>query len=134
LANNPDQFGLAGQQNGSAKGYPVVILSKKQRDELNGKRVVAGEGLGLLVGHVPIFIDRGKSNEILGLLSVGKRVNGRGYSGDDLKGLVELGGNIGLALKAIQMREQMGQGDREVSMVGSSAPADPFEGSALAVR
>jgi GAF domain-containing protein len=59
-----------------------------------------------LAGHVPLFVDRGKSNEVLGLLSVGLRTNGRGYSGDDLKGLVELGNKIGLALNAIRMAEK----------------------------
>ncbi len=107
LANGPDQFGLAGQQNGSAKGHPVITLSKRQHNELQKKRVVASEGMGPLVGHVPLFIDRGKSNELLGLLSIGKRTNGRGYSGDDLKGLVELGGKIGLAINAVEMRERM---------------------------
>jgi hypothetical protein len=133
LANKHDQFGLAGQHNGSAKGHPVIILSKKQREELQKERVVASEGLGLLVGHVPLFIDRGKSNELLGLLSVGKRMNGRGYSGDDLKGLVELGGKLGLALKAIQMRERLEHRDEGAAVVASGSYADSIEGNALPV-
>jgi hypothetical protein len=60
----------------------------------------------LIAGHVPLFIDRGESNELLGLLSVGARTNGKGYSGDDLKGLVELGNKIGLALNAIKLAEE----------------------------
>jgi hypothetical protein len=34
--------------------------------------------------------------DLLGVLAVGARDNGRGYSGDELKGLVVLGGKIGL--------------------------------------
>jgi hypothetical protein len=81
------------------------------------KRVVASEGSSLIAGHVPLFIDRGESNELLGLLSVGARANGKGYSGDDLKGLVELGNKIGLALNAIKLAEegeQTGTGNRLV--------------------
>ena len=55
------------------------------------------------MGHVPVYIDRGKTNEVLGLLSIGARDNGKGYSGDELKGLADLGGKIGLALNAIQL-------------------------------
>ncbi len=40
------------------------------------------------------------------MLSIGSRTNGKGYSGDDLKGLVGLGNKIGLALNAIQMAEK----------------------------
>ncbi len=103
LASGSDKFQLASKLNGSS-GYDVTItLSKKQQEELQKKRVVASEGKGSLTGHIPVFIDRGKSNELLGLLSIGSRTNGKGYSGDDLKGLVELGNKIGLALKAIQL-------------------------------
>jgi hypothetical protein len=103
LAAGSDRFKLAKQLNDSAKGYGTITLSAKELEELQKKRVVSSEGTGLLTGHVPLFIDRGKSNELLGLLSIGSRTNGKGYSGDDLKGLVELGGRIGLALNAIKL-------------------------------
>ena len=78
-------------------------ISDEQRKELKKKRVIAAEESGLFVGHVPVYVDRGETNELLGLLSIGPRENGKGYSGDDLKGLAELGGKIGLALNAIQL-------------------------------
>jgi hypothetical protein len=106
LATGPDRFQLASQLNGAAREHPMIMLSKKQHEELQKKRVVASEGMANLAGHVPLFIDRGKSNELLGLLSVGSRASGKGYSGDDLKGLVELGNKIGLALNAIRMAEK----------------------------
>jgi len=106
LATGPDRFELAAELNGAAHEHPAFTLSKKQRDELQKKRVVASEGMAKVAGHVPLFIDRGKSNELLGLLSVGSRTNGKGYSGDDLKGLVELGNKIGLALNAIDLRDR----------------------------
>jgi hypothetical protein len=78
-------------------------VSEEQRLELERKRVIAAEGVDSIVGHVPVYVDRGKMNELLGLLSIGTRTNGKGYSGDDLKGLTELGGKIGLALNAIRL-------------------------------
>jgi hypothetical protein len=134
LTAGPDRFELAGELNGAASEHPVVMLSKRQLDELQKKRVVASEAKGLIAGHVPLFIDRRKSNELLGLLSVGKRGNRRGYSGDDLKGLVELGGKIGLALKAIQMRERLEHRIEGDAVEGSEIPADPTGGSTLPVR
>ncbi len=106
VAAGSDRFTLTGQMNGAARETPAITLSKAQHDELEKKHVVASEGMTHLAGHVPLFIDRGKSNEVLGLLSIGSRTNGKGYSGDDLKGLVELGNKIGLALNAIQMAEK----------------------------
>jgi MFS family permease len=103
LTSEGDEFRLAKQVDGSAGGVTSVRVSEKERKELEKKRVIAGESSGLIVGHVPVYVDRGETNQVLGLLSIGPRENGKGYSGDDLKGLAELGGKIGLALNAIQM-------------------------------
>jgi len=80
-------------------------LSPQQMDELLGKRVIANTNGGAAAGYVPIHVDRGRTTELLGLLAIGTRDNGRGYSGDDLKGLVDLGGKIGLALRAVELGE-----------------------------
>jgi hypothetical protein len=103
LASAGSGFRLAQQVDGSAGGVTSVQVSEKERKELEKKRVIAAEGSGLLVAHVPVYVDRGETSEFLGLLSIGSRENGKGYSGDDLKGLAELGGKIGLALNAIQL-------------------------------
>jgi MFS family permease len=96
-------FELADQVDGSAGETRTLTFTEKQRSELEGKRVIAANGPGLLVAHVPVFVDRGKANEVRALLSIGARANGKGYSGDDLKGLAELGGKVGLALNAVQL-------------------------------
>ena len=83
--------------------HGLLTFTEKQRSELEGKRVITANGTGLLVAHVPVFVDRGKANEVRALLSIGARANGKGYSGDDLKGLAELGGKVGLALNAVQL-------------------------------
>ena len=107
LASSTDQFRLAGTFSGAAQEQGTITLSKEQQEELQKKRVITSEGNGSLTGHTPVFIERGKANELLGLLSIGSRTNGKGYSGDDLKGLIELGNKIGLALNAVEMGEQL---------------------------
>jgi hypothetical protein len=64
--------------------------------EFHRKRVIADMAGGHAAGYVPIHVDRGRVTDLLGVLAVGARDNGRGYSGDELKGLVVLGGKIGL--------------------------------------
>jgi hypothetical protein len=108
LPAGPEMFRLEQQIDGLADVAPSLRLSDKQRLDLGKKRVVAAEGGGAIAGHVPVYVDRGKTNEVLGLLSIGARENGKGYSGDDLKGLAELGGKIGLALNAVQLGSTSG--------------------------
>jgi hypothetical protein len=92
LAAAEGEFRWAAGGDGLAGGPTSIRLSEKQRRALEQKRVVAVETMVPLVVHVPVFVDRGKMNEVLGLLSIGARENGKGYSGDDLKGLADLGG------------------------------------------
>lgn len=103
LAVGSSDFKLV-QDGKTGQGIPIVLrLSSPQESELRRKRVVANDDGGQAAGYVPIFIDRRNMIDLLGLLAVGRRENGRGYSGDDLKGMAELGGKIGLALNAIQL-------------------------------
>jgi hypothetical protein len=103
LASGPGEFRLEQQVDDSAAGVTSITLSDKSRQDLEKKRVSVAEGVEALVGHVPVYVDRGQANEVLGLLSIGARENGRGYSGDDLRALAELGGKIGLALNALRL-------------------------------
>jgi MFS family permease len=100
LASEGGVFCLAQQVDGSAGDLRSIQASEEERRELEKKRVIAAEGSGSLAAHVPVYVDRGETSEVLGLLSIGARENGKGYSGDDLKGLAELGGKVGLALNA----------------------------------
>lgn len=117
LGTKMGNFQIAQQLGVLARELQTVSLSEKQCTDLNKKRVVASELPGIIIGHVPIHVDRGKSIELLGLLAIGSRTNGKGYSGDDLKGLVELGGKIGLALRAIQL----GGNIERTSVVGTES-------------
>lgn len=103
LASGAGEFRLEQQVDASAGETTSIRVADKLREDLEKKRVIAADGAGSLVGHVPVYVDRGNANEVLGLLSIGARENGKGYSGDDLHALAELGGKIGLALNAIRL-------------------------------
>lgn len=103
LATEEGGFRRVAADDTSVGGSTSIWLAEKQRHDLDRKRVIAAEGSETYVAHAPVYVDRGKTNEVLGLLSIGSRASGKGYSGDDLKGLADLGGKIGLALNAIQL-------------------------------
>lgn len=123
LETGTGEFRLENQFAGSTDGAEVIHPSAAQLLDLGRKRVVAAAGLGPITGHVPVYVDRGKTSELLGLLSIGARGTGKGYSGDDLKALAELGGKIGVALKALQLKnavsaiQAVGDGERSKSSV-----------------
>lgn len=76
---------------------------KKDMKELQSERAAAWEESSDFFGYVPLFIPRVGPNEVLGLLALSQRKNGRGYSGDDLKALAALGAKIGRALYALEL-------------------------------
>jgi len=77
---------------------PSWTPDAKDMEELQKERVTVWEEDKDFNGYVPLFIPRIGPNEVIGLLALSERKNGRGYSGDDLKALVQLGGKIGEAL------------------------------------
>lgn len=108
-ATAPGCFELEHRLDEGTLAVKLLGLSEKQQRELEKGRVIAAQAGGPLINHVPIYVDRGKTNELLGLLSIGARDNGRGYSGDDLRGLAELGAKIGLALNAVHLGQALRQ-------------------------
>lgn len=88
--------------NGAKAGAPRV--SGKGRSELEkGKVLVKEDGMSLLV---PLYVPRMRSKDLVGMVEVGPRKNGRGYSADDRRALGELGGEIGTALYLAQLRQK----------------------------
>ena len=75
----------------------------KDMKELQRARAAAWEEAPDFAGYIPLFIPRVGPNEVLGLLALSERKNGRGYSGDDLKALAELGGKLGKVLYALEL-------------------------------
>jgi hypothetical protein len=55
---------------------------------------------------VPLTVSRFKVNDLVGVLAVGPRTQGRGYSRDHQKDLSDLGRNAGLALHMLKLNEK----------------------------
>jgi hypothetical protein len=115
LSSDGSTFRLQAEQAPSGGEPARVKLTLQQRDELHRKRVAANEDRGPAAGFVPVYIDRGEEVEVLGLMAVGARTNGRGYSGDDLKALADLGGEDWLGAECHPAR----RGGRRVGSEGA---------------
>jgi hypothetical protein len=55
---------------------------------------------------VPLTVSRFKVNDLIGVLAVGPRTQGRGYSRDHLNDLSALGRNAGMALHILKLNEK----------------------------
>jgi hypothetical protein len=73
----------------------------KTRAALAAGRTVTGGPLHLLA---PLYVPRLRSKQLVGLLAIGLRQQERGYSSDDRAALAELGGQVGTALYAAELR------------------------------
>jgi hypothetical protein len=82
---------------------PTWIPDAMDMKEMQKERVTLWEENEDFKRYVPLFIPRIGPNEVIGLLALSERKNGRGYSGDDLKSLVQLGGKIGEALYNLEL-------------------------------
>lgn len=76
-------------------------MSDKAYKDLAAGKVVSEQSSRLLV---PLYVPRLRSKQLVGVLAVGMRKNGRGYSSDDKRALAELGGEVGIAIYAVQLR------------------------------
>ena len=82
---------------------PSWVPDAKDKKELQMGRVTLWEENKDFQGYVPLSVPRIGPNEVIGLLALSERKNGRGYSGDDLMALVQLGGKIGEALYNLEL-------------------------------
>lgn len=70
-------------------------LNKEEQESLQRKKGILHEKVDPFAISIPIHLPRRKDAEILGVLRLGKRKAGRGYSGDDVKTLVSFGAKLG---------------------------------------
>lgn len=90
----------------AAANVPAMLtLSKETLKEFSNKHVDTLETAAPFVALVPLYVAGRQALELRGVLALGPKKDGRGYSGDELKALYELGGKIGLALLAITLRQ-----------------------------
>lgn len=88
----------------AAKGTKAparLRLDKKTQPALEAGKTLTGGPLHLLA---PLYVPRLRSKQVVGLLAIGLRKQGRGYSSDDRAALAELGGQVGTALYAAELR------------------------------
>ena len=84
----------------AAKGISKAALSdfkpnQAQHNQLALKQGFVSENDKAFPVTVPIYLARRKGPELLGVLRMGGRPKGRGYSGDDIKTLAGFGGKLG---------------------------------------
>lgn len=70
-------------------------VSKEEQDLFQHKKGTLSEKSEPFAISIPIHLPRRKGAEVLGILCLGKRKEGRGYSGDDVKTLVSFGAKLG---------------------------------------
>jgi hypothetical protein len=68
-----------------------------------GHAVSKGSQQGL---WVPLYLRRLRNHDVIGVLDVGPRRDGKGFSSDDKKGLSQLGAEIGTSIYTAQLREK----------------------------
>jgi len=91
----------------SPADLPEFTPTSDMADSFNSRRAVVIED-GPFVVLVPLLVPRASTPDILGLLAIGAKSMGRGYSGYDLRALVELGEGVAKALSAIRMKSAGG--------------------------
>jgi hypothetical protein len=84
----------------AALGIPLSKLetykqSKEEQELLQRKKGILSEKADPFAISVPIHLPRRANAEVLGVLHLGKRKEGRDYSGDDVKTLVSFGAKLG---------------------------------------
>lgn len=90
----------------AAASLPATLtLSTDTLKEFSNKHVDTLEAAGPFAALVPLYVAGRQTLELRGVLALGAKKDGRGYSGDELKALYELGGKIGLALLAVALRQ-----------------------------
>jgi hypothetical protein len=99
LAGQGSKFAQIAASGKSLKGLSRFAVSDKAgKDLIAGK--AASDGTQLLI---PLYIPRLRTKELVGVLRIGLRSNGHGYSSDDKRALVELGAEVGTALYAAKL-------------------------------
>jgi len=101
LATGGNSYTLAAASQARPSSASRLKPTAKMQADLSAGRVVSSDKIHLLV---PLFVPRLRSKELVGLLTISERKDGRGYSSDDRRALVDLGGEVGTAIYAGQLR------------------------------
>lgn len=102
LLGSNAQFRRAASYPSAGKASAVIKPDKAVRAQLQKGQTVA-RGKNIL--WVPLYLQRVRSHDVLGVMVLGPRKNRAGYSSDDKKALSKLGAEIGVSIYTAQLRE-----------------------------
>lgn len=90
------------------EGDAVAQISptKEVGEHLEKGKAIASSDADPFAMLVPLFVQRLEKKQLIGVLGLGPREKGRGYSGDDKKSLAALGGEAGKAILATKLEER----------------------------
>jgi MFS family permease len=92
---------------GIAKNELTPYLpNSAEQDALMHKKGILDDSAKPFVLTVPIYLARRKAPELIGVLRLGKRKQGRGYSGGDLKTLAGFGSKLGEPIYALSVEKR----------------------------
>lgn len=84
------------------RNYPLPKISKEDLKRL--EKGITIPASGDYIHYVPIYVPRLDSNELKGLIAIGPRRSGRGFSSDSKKSLAKLGEDFGIAVHISELR------------------------------
>lgn len=102
LLGSKGEFRRAAAYPSAAKASAVIRPDKAARAELQKGHTVARGRNGF---WMPLYLQRVRSHDVLGVMELGLRKNKTGYSSDEKKALSKLGAEIGLSIYTAQLRE-----------------------------
>lgn len=80
-----------------------LVVDPKDIEKLKKRKVVELPNKEPFVVLVPLTVPRGHENDLVGILALGAREKGRGYSRDHISDLADLGKNAGVAIHFLQL-------------------------------
>lgn len=81
------------------------VVDPKDLEKLKKRKVVEMPNKEPFVALVPLTVPRGHENDLVGILALGAREKGRGYSRDHISDLADLGKSAGVAIHFLQLSE-----------------------------
>jgi hypothetical protein len=88
---------------------PVLIIPERERSMLESRDVVVPVDLSRYSLYIPLSLKRASKPEFLGVLALGMRENGIGYSSSVIKSLRNFGVEAGKVLYIAKLRESTGK-------------------------
>lgn len=83
---------------------PVYQVSPAEQELLAHKKGILSDGAAPFVLTTPIYLARRKGPELIGVVRLGKRKQGRGFSGGDVKTLAAFGAKLGEPIYALAQK------------------------------